>query len=116
MQPVLIVGGRGAGKTIKCIRLAAEHDSQIVCAFYDEAKRVSTVASKLGLDIRSPITYGEFIHGEFRDFDVSSFVIDNVDGLIAYMARGSKVVGMSIYSELVYNPRCAAWEPPETPE
>lgn len=116
MQSILIVGGKGAGKTVKCIRLAAKHNSHIVCLSDRERRSIIRMSSKLGLEIQPPITYGEFIDGHFSSLDVNSVIIDNVDQLVDYIARGAKVIGMSIYAEtsaVPFVPRHSAWEPPE---
>lgn len=91
----IIVMERGAGKTSKAIRIASETFSYIVCLDSGEADRVAKQARKMGLDIPYPITYGEFLGGNFNPHGVKGFVIDNADMLlmevIGRSARGRPI-------------------------
>ena len=113
-MPKLFVAGRGGGKTKKCIELASEHNAYIVCHSQGEAHRIAVAATAMGLDIPFPITYGEFIQGQFCGRHINGFIIDNVDMLVSYMARGVDILAMSIYGQVPKNLSAAAWEPPET--
>ncbi len=113
-MPTLIVGGRGSGKTTKCIQLAAENHAYIICRSYEESGRIYRYATELNLDIPFPISYDEFIRGEFCSRGIKSFIIDDVDDLVKYMARGVEIISMSLYGSVSPIPRSAAWEPPET--
>lgn len=114
-MPTLIVGGRNSGKTTKCIRLAAEHNAYIVCRTHQEASRIAAYATKLDLHIPFPLSYDEFIQGQFCGKGINGFVIDNVDDLVSYLSRGVEIVAMSIYGGIPCNTvRPAAWESPET--
>jgi len=115
MRPTLIVGLHGSGKTTKCIRLAHEHNAHIVCANHARAHSIDTQAIMLKCKIPHPITYQEFISGSFNGRDITGFIIDDIDDLVAYLARGTRILAMSICAQLTpVTPQPAPWESPET--
>lgn len=115
MQPILIVGDRGSGKTRRCIELAHEHNAHIVCLNSIRAKYIVDKAILMNCKIPFPITYDAFIESQFRTHcNITGFIIDDIDDLVSYMARNVKIVAMSIYGAPPVHMHPAAWEPPET--
>lgn len=114
-MPSLIVGGRGSGKTTRCIELAYKNDAYIVSRTHAHAIYTAGLARKMGISIHHPITYDEYFRGEFHNKNINGFVVDDVDELMSYLARGVPVIGMSLYAMVPpESQRPAAWEPPES--
>lgn len=61
----IIYGPAGSGKTMQLIRIAAKHNYYMVVKDMEEARRVNTEAHKLGFNIPFPLTYREFLEGEY---------------------------------------------------
>lgn len=80
----IICGSRQSGKTAKLIKLIAETDGYIVCSNHRECYRTAELARKLGYEIRFPLSWEEFLKGQYRlygDFN-PSIAIDNADLLL----------------------------------
>lgn len=91
-----ISGGRGEGKTTTLIKISADSGAYIVCFSMKEADRVHMEAIKMGLKIPLPITYDEFISRHYSPKGVRSLLIDNVDMLLQYIAKGTPIEGYSL--------------------
>jgi len=91
------IGSRQSGKTTECIRRCADLGGYIVCHNHNEAIRISEQAKKMGLNIPFPITYSEFVNGEFYSSGVKSLHIDNAD-LLFEMWLHDKSKGCEIKS------------------
>ena len=72
----------GYGKTYQLIKKASISGDYIVCHSFDEAHRIRSIAKENKLDIRLPLTYDEFLKGEYYGTGVSGFLIDNVEMLL----------------------------------
>jgi hypothetical protein len=86
----VIIGGRQTGKTTRLIKECAEAEargevSYIVCHSGQEARRIAQIAKEKGLQIGFPLTYDEFLKGQYSS--ISQLYIDNVDMLIRYISR-----------------------------
>lgn len=90
---------RRTGKTTELIELASSEGGYIVCHSQDEACRISKVAEEKGKQILFPLTYGEFLSGSFCGKNIKAFYIDNVEVLLAIIARGVPVNAISINKE-----------------
>ena len=95
-KPLCIIGGRSSGKTGKLIELAEKHYCYIVVRDYPTAKRVAKRARREGRKIPFPLTYHEFIAGEFFGTGIRCFLIDDIEALLWYLARGVEVKGFSL--------------------
>ena len=95
-KPLCIIGGRGSGKTGKLIELAEKHNCYIVVRDCTTAHRIAERAFLEGRKIPFPLTYHEFIAGEFFGAGISCFLIDDVETLLSYLARGVEVKGFSL--------------------
>jgi len=89
----VFIGGRQSGKTTKAIEWAAENDATIVCHSKQSADYILHHAEKLGLKIQTPITFDELLGGRAVAGTNRPLIYDNVDMLLAYLARGRRVVG-----------------------
>lgn len=87
---------RNAGKTTELIALASDEGGYIVCHSHKEAHRISRVAEISGKQIPFPITYDEYLRGSFCGRNIKAFYIDNVDLLLARIAKGVPVKAISI--------------------
>jgi hypothetical protein len=70
---------RRAGKTTDLIKECAENGGYIVCAYKREAYNIFDAAKKMGLDIPLPITFNEFVRGEFVGTGIKVIYIDNIE-------------------------------------
>lgn len=68
-----------AGKTWDVIELAREDFSYIVCTNRQEVARVWKIIREKEYNLPQPITFQEFLSGQFYSPGIKSFVIDNID-------------------------------------
>lgn len=90
---------RQSGKTTELIKKASVDSLYIVCMSQQEADRIATQARKMGLYIPYPITFQEFKTGLYYPRRINGFVIDNIDLLMAYFAKGIPVKAATIVEE-----------------
>lgn len=74
-----IIMPRNSGKTTLLIKKASETNSYIVCSTQSECIRLQDEALYMGLRIPLPITYSEFLNGEYDKSGIKSIMIDNVE-------------------------------------
>lgn len=87
---------RAGGKTTEMIKIASRYPGvYIVVSCHREAYRVAEEARRMELNIPFPLSYSEFIKGEFAR-TLTGVVIDNVDQLLQYMCRGVPLLAGSI--------------------
>lgn len=99
MGPEVIVGGRAFGKTKRCIELASEKWAYIVCPSHKDARRIADMARDMEKDIPFPITLQELVSGQFHRTNIKGFVVDDVDRMLALLARGVPILGVSLNRE-----------------
>jgi len=87
----IIYGGRQSGKTTRLIKVSAENGGYIVCRSKEECNRIFNQATKMGLNIRFPVTYHEVITGDYYGRGILEFYIDDVDLFIRTVCRGVRV-------------------------
>lgn len=75
----VIVGKRGSGKTVEVIRKAAEKGLYIVCPTANDAERIAKQARKIGIQIKFPMTMGEFYDKQYRGKGIKGFIFDDID-------------------------------------
>lgn len=75
----------GTGKTHQLILECHLHGGYIVCANLRESERIAQKAKELNLKIPLPITYLEFIKGQYGN--VAPLHIDNVERLLQEISR-----------------------------
>lgn len=85
----VIVRGRQAGKTTKLIKECYKHGGYIVCHSHGEAQRIFKVAREMGCEVPLPISYDEFLRREYYGPGVKKLHIDNVDMLLAHIAKST---------------------------
>jgi hypothetical protein len=83
----VILRHRKSGRTQSLIELCAEAEgrgevSYIVCSSHVEAHRIAETAKEFNLNIGFPITYHEFLKGEYFGRNIKNFFIDNADHLL----------------------------------
>ena len=83
----VIARPRQGGKTTDLVRLAAAEFLYVVCPDRQQVRHVQRVARDMGLDIPFPMTWGEFLRGDYRSKGVKGFVIDNLDLCIQGMSH-----------------------------
>lgn len=94
------ITGRQMGKTQKCIEWAAANDAFIVCHSQREADRIFHHAEQQGIKIRRPVTFEGLLGGNLVGSN-QPLVYDNVDMLLAHLARGRRVAGWTATREKV---------------
>ena len=92
----IILRKRQMGKTTELIRISAETFAYIVVPTRKDAGTVSEMAKDMGLDIPFPLTYDEFIRGQYYGKNIKGFLIDNADMLLQYMAKGVAIKAISL--------------------
>lgn len=95
----IIMRKRGEGKTEELIKLASENNYTMVCINTAECMRVARRANKLGLKIPATITVYEFIRDLYRVKDSKGIVIDNLEVVLSYLAKGLPVKAITLTLE-----------------
>ena len=93
---LVIKGPRQSGKTDELIKLAAARKAYLVVFSCREAQRCQERAKSLGLSLYFPLTYEEFVKGDFYGKGLNGLLIDDVEDLLRYMARGVGVIAYSL--------------------
>ena len=85
----LIVADRDTGKTRHLITKCSQDEySLIVCPTRMMCNYVFRMARDMDLKIPMPITFNEFVRGEFLPHDVEKFYFDELQLSLHNMARG----------------------------
>ena len=92
----IILRKRQMGKTTELIRMSAETFAYIVVPTKNDASRVFQMAKKMGLDIPFPLSFDEFIRGQYHGKNIKGFLIDNADMLLQYMSKGVAIKAISL--------------------
>lgn len=89
----LIHKSRGGGKTTDLIEEARKLKGYnlIVCSDIRAAQIVWKIILENKYDLPQPISFNEFIKGEFCGKNINCFLIDNADLLIQYLSKGVKI-------------------------
>ena len=95
---VCFQGSKGVGKTTGLIELADKYFSYMVVENIREVERIERIVREGGKKIPQPLTYYEFITGKFygRPGIKGGFVIDNIERLLWYMAKGVRIRAFSL--------------------
>lgn len=92
---------RGGGKTTELIKACAENPNGIiVCQSAVLAQHIKRMADDLGLTIRTPITFHQFLLGDILMGSNLDLYIDNVDLLVINIARGRPIKVMTLTGEV----------------
>lgn len=94
-----IILPRGKGKTTELIKISAETGCYIVCRSPSEASRIQLTATQIGLRIPFPITYEEFITGQYFGKGIKGFLIDDLDKLINEISAVVPVYAVTMTDE-----------------
>jgi len=94
---VCFQGSVGAGKTTRLIELADRYFSYVVVPDVRTVQAIARIAGEEGEKIPFPITYYEFSTGRFYGPGIKGgFVIDNIERLLWYMAKGVRIRAFSL--------------------
>lgn len=93
---LVISGPRQSGKTDELIKMAAAKKAYLVVFSYAEAQRCQARARSLGLELLFPLTYEEFVKGDFYGKGMKGFLVDDIADLLRYMARGVEMIAYSV--------------------
>lgn len=92
----IILRPRQMGKTTELIRMSAETFAYIIVRSKNDATRIFHQAKEVGLDIPFPLTFQEFISGEYFGKNIKGFLIDNADDLLQSLSKGVPVQAISV--------------------
>ena len=103
VEIICFQGDRITGKTTKLIELADRYFSYMVVENMREVERIERIVREGGKKIPQPLTYYEFITGKFygRPGIKGGFVIDNIEQLLWYMAKGVRIRAFSLDTSVV---------------
>ena len=94
---VCFQGSVGTGKTTRLIELADRYFSYVVVPDVRTVQAIARIAREEGKKIPFPITYHEFSTGRFYGLGIKGgFVIDNIECLLWYMAKGVRIRAFSL--------------------
>lgn len=83
-----IISARGGGKTTKLLQMLDNYNGYMVCSSMKEVDRVYRFAKDTGYKINQPITFEQFLSGEFYYDGVGELCVDNADLLLEQLGRG----------------------------
>lgn len=83
----VIIKGKQQGKTTEIIKKAKNHNGYIVCATKQECTRVFDLAREMKVNINFPISFNEFLKGDYYPEGVKKFHIDNAGLLIQEISK-----------------------------
>lgn len=92
----IIAGPRGSGRTDALIRLAAKEFAYIIVKDHQEAAMIQRRARIMNVDIPFSLTYEEFISLKYNPSGIRAFMVDNVERLLEYIARGVIVSAITV--------------------
>lgn len=95
----IIVKERGAGKTTQLLLSAHRHNGYLVVPSRKRAYQVAEMARQMDLDINFPLSFDEFVKGQFHGRNCEPLWIDDVDLLLEHLARGTSIGAMTISEE-----------------
>lgn len=75
-------------ETTELIKMCSALGGYIVCANEIRAKQTAEMAHDMGFNIPYPITFDDFISGNYHTKGVEKFYIDNADQLLQKLAGG----------------------------
>lgn len=96
----IIIGGRGFGKTKRCIELAAESGAYIVCASRAMVDQVWKMVMEMDLldKVPFPITFEDVVTGQFGS-GCKKLIYDDVDLILHQISRGVEVEAITLTDE-----------------
>ena len=96
----IIYDEAGSGKTYKLVMLSAEKNATIVARSQSHIAYIKRVANSQGVKIPEPVSFMEFMHREkFLGKVPSSFIIDDAEDFLRYVAYGVPVAATSLTKE-----------------
>lgn len=77
---MIIIGGRGSGKTMRAVKISAETGRYILVKSHTEANHIMEMARNLNLTIPYPITGGEILRRSSQNSSIrrDGIIVDNV--------------------------------------
>lgn len=84
------------GKTTELIKRCAEHGGYIVSATQMRAKATFKMAKDMGYNIPFPLTFAEFLRGEYNAKGIKRLYIDDAHELAQAIARSVEVAAITV--------------------
>lgn len=82
----MIIKKRATGKTTELIKIASQNNSTIVCVNNTRVNNVLEQSNKMGIEIKQPITWYDFIAKSNWGADrVDNFLVDDLDACVQSM-------------------------------
>lgn len=114
MKNLVLAKGRCIGKTSDLIRKCAEDNySLIVCPTRRMCEAVHEQAKEMDLSIPMPITFKEFVNGQFRGKHIDKFYIDELQMSLDNFAHGVPIDTVVIDAgniNITYTGRWKKWK------
>lgn len=104
MKTKWIASKRRTGKTTQLIGMADNRQGYIVCHSREEANRIAHEARVMDANINFPLTYHEFVSGQYYGRGVDTVYIDNADMLLSYLCQHGVKLGAVTINEEVFLP------------
>jgi hypothetical protein len=86
----------GEGKTTDLLELAHSGNYYIVTHSAKAARALRNEAIRKGYIINFPMTYSEFINGEYAGENIDGFLVDDVDMLTKYITNGVPIKAITV--------------------
>ena len=97
----VIYKSRGGGKTTALIEEAKKLEGYnlIICSNKNHAQDLWKKILEKGYDLPQPITFNEFIKGQYFGKNINAFLIDNADSLLQFLSKGVKIHAVTFNKE-----------------
>lgn len=89
----IIITKKGEGKTTKLLEMCKEHGYTIVTR---NTHTVYALCEFLKPSDPKPITYLQFITGEYQNKDIKGFLIDDADQLLQMIVEGVEIEAITL--------------------
>lgn len=88
LRMLIVNRDRGLGKTTEAVKQAHRTGAYIIVKDRPRAVECMQLAEELHLNIRFPITFGEFLDSRLKGSYINNIVIDDADELFLSLFRG----------------------------
>lgn len=82
---------RQSGKTTDLIKESFKTGATIISRDYMMAEITKKIADSMYLEIPNPIPFQKFIVGNYKEDEITSFIVDDIDCILNDIAKNKKV-------------------------
>jgi len=87
----IILQSRQTGKTTRMVKLASEKGYTIIVSRPSRVGAVLKLAEKLGLKIKEPIAYEEYLRYEIGQHKGTELIIDDAECILSHLFKYSSI-------------------------